>query len=152
MAQRGWAVTGVDFSSEAVIRGSALARAESTKVRWLVEDITSWSADEQFDLVTMLYLHLPAKQNRRMLDRAAEWVLPGGHLVVLGHDLSNLEAGAPGPLDPDVLYSTELLGSVSKSMRILRCEEVWRDLAVDPESAERSTGQAVDALLVAEAE
>jgi len=46
MAQRGWAVTGVDFSSEAVIRGSALARAESTKVRWLVEDITSWSADE----------------------------------------------------------------------------------------------------------
>lgn len=149
LARKGWSVTAVDFSSEAISRGQAAAASEDVQVRWLVDDALGWEPDEQFDLVSMLYLHLPAEQNRRMLQRAARWVAPGGHLFVLGHDLANLQTGAPGPREADRLYTTQLLTTVDASMRVLRCEQLSRDLATDSESAEVSTGHAIDTLLVA---
>lgn len=151
LARQDWSVTAVDFSAEAIGLARKHAHDEGVDVAWLVEDATTWSPDERFDLVTAMYLHLPEEANRRVLQRAATWVAPGGHLLILGHDRTNLETGAPGPTNPDVLYTPELLRSVVEPARILRCETVRRDLATDPETAGDGAGHALDTILVASA-
>jgi SAM-dependent methyltransferase len=149
LAQAGWEVTAVDFSAE----GIRLARQRAEKVgvaaTWLVADARSYAPDREFDLVIATYLHLSEAESRAVLSAAATWVAPGGHLLVLGHDKANLEAGAPGPSDPDVLYTPELLASCAVGLAIERCERLFRDAGSDPEGPDDSAATAVDTLLFA---
>ncbi|TFB91389.1 MULTISPECIES: bifunctional 2-polyprenyl-6-hydroxyphenol methylase/3-demethylubiquinol 3-O-methyltransferase UbiG [Cryobacterium] len=151
LAGRGWNVTGLDFSAEAIAQAGEHARAAGVDVTWLVADATTWQPEERFDLVTVMYLHLPEALFRTLLARALGWLAPGGHLLVLGHDRANIGAGGPGPGNPDILYTPELLASIVGPERVLRCETVSRDLATDPESPADTGGVALDTILVATA-
>ena len=159
LAGHGWTVTGVDFSAEAIGQAAGYGAAAGVSVDWQVGDATTWDpSGETFDLVTVMYLHLPEPALRAVLARAAAWLSPGGHLVVLGHDRANLETGAPGPGDPDILYTPELLRSSIDpaglgASRVVRCETIRRDLATDPEAPGDGAGAtfALDTLLIAEA-
>ena len=147
LATQGWSVTGVDFSAEAIGLARTHADDAGAEVTWLVADAVSWAPEERFDLVTMMYLHLPEADIRRVLARAAGWVAPGGHLLVVGHDRLNLGTGAPGPGNPDILYAPEILRSSVSDLDVLRCETVRRDLDTDPEGpdAPRTDGSRTDA-------
>ncbi|TFD78246.1 class I SAM-dependent methyltransferase [Cryobacterium fucosi] len=151
LAARSWSVTGLDFSAEAIAQAGEHARAAGVDVDWLVADATTWQPPERFDLVTVMYLHLPEVQFRSLLARALGWLAPGGHLLVLGHDRANIAAGGPGPGNPDILYTPELLSSIVGPERVVRCETVSRDLATDPESPADIRGAALDTILVATA-
>lgn len=151
LAREGWSVTALDFSAEAIGQARAHAQAAGVDVTWLVADATTWSSEDTFDLVTVMYLHLSEEALRSTLARAAQRVAPGGHLLVLGHDRANLGTGAPGPTNPDVLYTPDLLRSAAGPLRVLRCETLRRDLATDPESAGAGPGYALDTVLVASA-
>lgn len=159
LAGHGWTVTAVDFSAEAIGQAEAHAADAGVSVDWEVGDATTWDpAGETFDLVTVMYLHLPEAALRSVLARAAGWLSPGGHLVALGHDRANLETGAPGPTNPDILYTPELLRSSIDpaslgACRVVRCETVRRDLATDPEAPGDGAAAtfALDTLLIVEA-
>ena len=159
LAGHGWTVTAVDFSAEAIGQAGEHAAAAGVAVDWQVGDATTWDpAGETFDLVTVMYLHLPESALRVVLARAAAWLSPGGHLVVLGHDRANLETGAPGPTNRDILYTPVLLRSSVDpaslgASRVVRCETIRRDLATDPEAPGDGGGAtfALDTLLVVEA-
>ena len=60
-----------------------------------------------FDLVLVVYLHLVAEARRGVLRMAATAVAPGGRLLVVAHDSTNLTAGVGGPQDPRVLYTRQ---------------------------------------------
>jgi len=151
LAGRGWNVTGLDFSAEAIAQAAEHATASGVDVDWLVADATTWQPGERFDLVTVMYLHLPEALLRTLLTRALDWLAPGGHLLVLGHDRANIAAGGHGPGNPDILYTPELLSSIAGPEHILRCETVNRDMAADPESPADTGGVALDTILVATA-
>jgi hypothetical protein len=44
-----------------------------------------------------------------VLAGAAAALVPGGTLLVVGHDLTNLTEGVGGPTSPDVLYTPEAI-------------------------------------------
>ena len=136
LADRGWAVTAVDFSSVAVERGRA--RAGGANVDWQVADVTSYAPDETVGLVLVCYLHLPRQVMRRVLDHAASWVAPGGHLVVVGHAVRNLTDGVGGPQDRDRLQDEDMLAEAAQALVVERLEEVERTMP---------DGVAVDVLL-----
>lgn len=125
LAEQGWQVTAVDFSSVAVERGRA--RPGGHRVEWQVADITSYAPAEQFDLVLLCYLHLPRLLMTRVLEHAASWVAPGGHLVVVGHAVRNRSEGVGGPDDVDRLQDEELYAEAAQDLVIERLEEVERD-------------------------
>jgi SAM-dependent methyltransferase len=144
LAARGWRVRALDFSAVAIGKAWQRSAAEQVDIAWEVADVRAadfGTADH--DLTFVLYLHLPAAENRDVLMRAATSVRAGGHLVVLGHDLDNIAHGVGGPQDPDRLYSPELLAECARGLGIERCERVLRH--VDGE------GDAIDTLLVARA-
>lgn len=94
LAACGWRVTALDFSVVGLERGKARATELGVDVDWQVADATIVELGQQLcDLVLVLYLHLPRTQLPGVLSRAAASVVPGGRLLVLGHDQDNLEHG-----------------------------------------------------------
>lgn len=104
LAERGWAVTGVDFSGVALDKGRQLAERRGVAVDWVEADVV---ADDlpagPFELVALCYLHLPAADRAAVTRRAASTVAPGGSLVMVAHARANLDRGFGGPQDPALL-------------------------------------------------
>jgi ubiquinone/menaquinone biosynthesis C-methylase UbiE len=143
LAERGWRVTAVDFSSVALGRARELASARQVAVEWIEADVLAWTPPARhYDLVTMLYLQLPTAERRVALRRAAESVRPGGTLLVVGHDLLNLTEGWAGPSQPDVLFTPDDIVAELAEFEVAKAERVRRRLE-DNEGIH----EAIDALI-----
>ena len=60
LAERGFEVTGVDFSDVALERARRIAAGRGVEVEWTHADVTEYEPPlRAFDLVVVLYLHLP---------------------------------------------------------------------------------------------
>lgn len=146
LAARGWSVTAVDFSEAAL----DLARSHAIGgIEWVHSDVSTWEPGRRFGLITMTYLQLPAEPLKALVARVADWLEPGGTLLVISHDLDNLAAGAPGPRDPAVLHTPELLREAAVGLRVVTAEQYRRDTGADPEHPGESAGEAIDTVLVA---
>jgi SAM-dependent methyltransferase len=143
LAARGWRVTAVDFSEVALEQARALAAARGVEVEWVAADVLDWQpAAEAFDLVVVLYLQLPPNERRAALAAAASAVAPGGTLLVVGHDLQNLNGGHGGPKDPRVLFTPEQVAAELPGLEIEKGERVLRPVETDDGQV-----QAIDALV-----
>ncbi len=141
LAERGWDVTGVDFSDVAL----GLARKQRPDVDWVLADLREYEPERgAFDLVLVLFVHLPPDERRALLSGAADALAPGGIAVVLGHDVENLGTGAPGPSRPEVLYTPEDTARELAGLEIVKAGTVTRRVATDDGEVE-----AVDTLVVA---
>jgi SAM-dependent methyltransferase len=114
LATNGWQVRAVDFSQVGVDKARTLAARLSRSVRnrivWQCADVADFEAASitgPFELILMVFLHLPAGRRRRVLVQAAERLSPGGTLLVLGHDTINLTEGFGGPQDPAILFTPD---------------------------------------------
>jgi len=140
LAQRGWRVTGLDFSSVAIERARVRAAEEGLDASFETADLREWRPDGRADLVCLLYLHLVHEEIAPIMARAAEAVAGGGTLFVIGHHVDNLDHGTGGPQASEVLYTQDDLTAWCP-LEIVRAERVTRQAA--------SGGTAIDALLVA---
>ncbi|SFS09947.1 Methyltransferase domain-containing protein [Agrococcus baldri] len=84
LASRGWRVTGADISAEALQRAQARAEGAGAELTWLEADLGRWQPEAPFDLVTTFYAH-PDIPQLDFYARIAEWVAPGGTLLIVGH-------------------------------------------------------------------
>jgi SAM-dependent methyltransferase len=127
LAERGWRVTGVDFSGVALgtARPGRIARVE---VEWVDSDVTGWTPPRAFDLVCTLYLQLPAPRRRAVLRRAVDALRPGGTLLVVGHDLLNMTEGWGGPTMPDVLFTPDDIAAEVGDLQVEKAERVRRSV------------------------
>lgn len=84
LASRGWRVTGADISTEALQRAQARAEGAGAELTWVEADLGRWEPEEPFDLVATFYAH-PDIPQLDFSARIAEWVAPGGTLLIVGH-------------------------------------------------------------------
>lgn len=119
LARRGWQVTAVDFSSVAVENGRRMAEQEGVSIVWYLADLADYLPEQEaFDLVCLFYLHVPRELFRKILIKAAGALRPGGTLLVVGHDLSNLTEGFGGPRNPEVLYTPRDVAEILDFMEV----------------------------------
>ncbi len=143
LAEQGWTVTGADFSDVALENARGLAAERGVEVDWVQADVREWEPPAgAFDLVAVLYLQIPAEERRPVLARAAGAVAPGGTLLVVGHDLQNLNGGYGGPKDPRVLFTPDEVAADLPGREIEKAERVLR-----PVETEDGEAQAIDALV-----
>ncbi|TLG03314.1 class I SAM-dependent methyltransferase [Nocardia cyriacigeorgica] len=114
LATHGWRVHAVDFSQVGIDKGRTVATRLSRSVRerltWQCADLTdveSTGLTGPYELVLMVFLHLPAAQRRPLVRQVARLLSPGGTLLVLGHDSTNLTDGYGGPQDPQILFTPD---------------------------------------------
>ena len=144
LAEQGWQVTGVDFSEVALTKAARLAEERGVAVDWVLADLYEHVPPARaFDLVAVLYLHLPAPERKRALGHAADAVAPGGHALIVGHDLSNIEDGHGGPQDPAILFTPDDVAAELTGLSVERAQRVRRPVG--------SAGgvEAIDALVLA---
>jgi SAM-dependent methyltransferase len=127
LAEQGWTVLGADFSDVALDNARRLAAERGVEVEWAQADVREWAPPARaFDLVVVLYLHIPAAERGPAHARAAEAVAPGGTLLVVGHHLENLEGGYGGPQDPRVLFTPDEVAADLDGLEMVKAERVLR--------------------------
>jgi SAM-dependent methyltransferase len=110
LAAQGWQVTAVDWSGVGLANGKDKADRTGVAVDWQQRNLLDWTPPpEAFDLVVIVYLHLPPAERGPVYAGAAAAVARGGRIVVVGHDRLNATEGLGGP-DPDRLFTAAELG------------------------------------------
>ena len=138
LASRGWSATAVDFSQVALDKGARLA--EDLDVTWVCADATAWTPTEPVDLVVVAYLQVPAEDRRRAVRNAVTMLRPGGTLLLVAHDSTNIAEGTGGPQDPTVLMTAdEVVADLDGiDVEVLRAERVAREVTTeDPHGGEQ---------------
>jgi SAM-dependent methyltransferase len=132
LAEQGWQVTAVDFSAAGMEKGQRRAKAQGLEVDWVLEDVLHFEPEpDSFDLVLWSYLHLPEHGRRVVLAKAREAVAPGGTLLFVAHDLSNLEHGHGGPQSAEVLCTPEDVVADLHGFDIIKAQVVAREVEED---------------------
>ncbi len=143
LAERGWKVTGVDFSEVGLAKARALAEERGVEVEWVLADLRSFVPPPgSFDLVLIAYVQLPPAERTAVLHRAGEALRPGGTLLVVAHDLANLTEGVGGPQNPEVLYTPQDVAADLAGLRVERADRVRR-----PVETPQGPREAVDTLV-----
>ena len=145
LAERGWRVTGVDFSEVGLEKAKALAQTRGVDPDWIAADLLEYQPEPAaFDLVIVFYLQVPRSDRSRIVARAADAVASGGTFLLVAHDSANIEHGHGGPQVPAVLYTSEdVVSDLSGSgLEIERAERVER-----PVETEDGVKIALDALV-----
>jgi SAM-dependent methyltransferase len=117
LARQGWQVTGSDISSVALQRAAARAAEAGPqiagRITWRHADLIAESHGAgpavlepgRYDLISAQFLHLPAEPRGALIRALAAAIAPGGTLLIVGHDPSDLQTTVPRPPDP-ALFST----------------------------------------------
>jgi SAM-dependent methyltransferase len=144
LAGLGWSVTAVDFS--AIALGKGIRAAESigddrvNRITWVEADLLEYESEPgTYELTMLIYLHLPAEQRHQVLRHAVESLAPGGLLLVVGHDTTNLSDGVGGPQEASVLFTPEDivadLATSGTTVRVEKAERVLRPVQGEPRPA-----------------
>lgn len=128
LASQGWQATGVDLSGTAIERARADASAHGlteSQANFIAADLTEWTTDRLYDLVTLSFFQAPFEFPRTaILRKAAELVAPGGRLLALSHAAAPSWAPKFGhdiPLFPTPQAELEALG-LDETWVVLRAE------------------------------
>lgn len=111
LAQRGWSVTGLDFSQAGLDRAAAAATdaGVSDRTTWEQGDIRTWRPTATYDLISCHFMHLLDGGMGDVVPRLADALSPGGTLLVVGHHPDDLHAGVRRPSAPGILFTPDHL-------------------------------------------
>lgn len=112
LADQGWRVVAVDFAPACLERGRSRQRdieardGSTLAIEWQCDDVTTRALPSSaYDLVLLSYVQLEEYDRREVVRSCAQAVAPGGTLLVVGHDATNIAEGHGGPMDPAVLFT-----------------------------------------------
>lgn len=134
LAQRGWQVTAVDFSSAGLAKARRLAAERDVQIETVTADVVGYRPEAaSYDLVLVTYLQLHTDVLAPVLATAAGALAPGGTVLLVGHDRANLADGVGGPQDPTVLHTVDEITAALTGLRVVRAEQIRRPVQVDGE-------------------
>jgi SAM-dependent methyltransferase len=126
LAEKGWEVTGVDFSAVGLAKARRIAESRGVTVDWVAADVLDYTPAGKFELVLIAYLQLPMRELATVLRHACAALAPGGTLLMIGHDLDNLTHGVGGPQDPGVLYTASAVAAELGDLEVVSAGQVQR--------------------------
>jgi SAM-dependent methyltransferase len=135
LAQQGLAVSAIDLSAVALERARARAAARGVALQTVCADLLEWDwPQEAFDLVTLIFLHLPAAQKQRLHRLIAAALKPGGHVLLEAFHRDQAGCASGGPTDPDLLYTLEAIEQDFAAFEMLKLARVETDVVLDGKS------------------
>ena len=115
-----------------------------------LDDRADWLEDNPDELlVVVAYLQVPPDERRTAARNAVRMLRPGGTLLWVAHDSTNLDQGTGGPQDPAVLMTAEdVVADVEDlGVEVERADRVERVVPVADEHGGEEDRTAYDCLV-----
>lgn len=139
LARHGWRTLGIDCSLVALKYAKTLGTRQGVDISLICGDVAMGNIPSaSFDLVCVLYVHLPRQLRLRFWDAAKHAVSAGGHVVVVGFESDGELRAGEGPADVSLLINQDELLSEFRDYRIRRLSRVRS--AIDQERPHSSSG------------
>jgi SAM-dependent methyltransferase len=147
-ASKGWKVDAFDFSAVARDKALALAERKGVKIHYDLLAIDQFRADQQYDAVALIYVHMPPELRVRFHQEILKAIKPGGFLLLEAFSKEQLELESGGPREAAMLYDAPSLCKDFQSLHMMTCHQ--KDLELDegtfhkgPANVLRLTGQKI---------
>ncbi|MGM0589603.1 MAG: class I SAM-dependent methyltransferase [Bacteroidota bacterium] len=122
-AAQGWIVEAFDYSTEAKRKAEAFAADKEVEIHYYNARMEEVDLDKAtYDLIALIYAHLPSSIRRDVHHKLIDALKPGGHLIMEVFSKKQLQYQSGGPKNDDLLYSTELLAADFSDLKIIQNE------------------------------
>lgn len=119
LASLGLDVLAVDQSDVGMAKAGRLAKERGLALRTQAADLREFDAEpESFDVVSSIFVHLPADLRAAVHANIVRWLKPGGVFVLEAYSPDQLARGTGGPKDPTMLAALPVLLHELKGLRI----------------------------------
>lgn len=115
LAQRGWRVTGVDWSEQAVFLAERAAFTAQVNARFEIADAASWRGTGQFDLVISTFALPSGGHAARVIRNSRRLLAPGGTLLIAEWDQSMFQIWDASPC---TLHDSEAIVAMLPDLHI----------------------------------
>lgn len=110
LASRGLNVLAIDQSAVGMQKAQRLAQERSLMLRTQAVDLQDFDAEHNaFDVVSSIFVHLPATLRAAVHHRVASWLKPGGVFLLEAYAPDQIKRGTGGPQEPSLLASLEAI-------------------------------------------
>jgi SAM-dependent methyltransferase len=129
LAERGFAVTGVDASAVGLSKARALAEERGVAITTVVDDLSHHDlGDARWDGIVSIWCHVPPPLRASLHARITRALAPGGVLVLEHYHPRQTTYGTGGPPDPSLLVTLEELRRDFSSLEELHGVETEREV------------------------
>lgn len=119
LASRGLQVLAVDQSEVGMQKAQRLAQERGLTLRTQAVDLQDFDAEHSsFDIISSIFVHLPADLRAAVHQRIGIWLKPGGLLVLEAYAPDQIARGTGGPKDPARLASLDVILSELRGLEI----------------------------------
>ena len=119
LAFRGLDVLAVDQSEVGMHKAQCLAQERGLTLRAQAVDLQDFDAEhDSFDVISSIFVHLPATLRAAVHKRVGAWLKPGGVFLLEAYAPNQIARGTGGPKDPSLLASLEVILSELDGLEI----------------------------------
>lgn len=131
-AKLGWNVTAFDYSESAQEKAVRLAVLNNVDINYYTIDVESFGLTEKYDLIAIIYLHLPPTLRSDFHKKLNAFLNPGGRIILECFSKEQLGNKSGGPKNEKLLYSLEDIKSDFSDYHIEMLEKTETDLNEGP--------------------
>ena len=127
-ALKNWKVTAFDFSQAARDKAIALCREYGVEVDYQISSIEDFQTRESFDVIALIFLHLPQQNRHQMHRKLISFLKPGGYFLMEAFSKKQIHYNTGGPKNLDLLYQRQDLMEDIPDLELLHLKEKQRDV------------------------
>jgi 2-polyprenyl-3-methyl-5-hydroxy-6-metoxy-1,4-benzoquinol methylase len=129
LASNGFDVSSVDLSEAGKSKALKLAGKKGVAIDYDIADLNDYDMGvAKWDGIISIFSHTPSAVRRRVLSAVKQALKPGGIFLLEGYNAGQLKYGTGGPKDEDMLFSLDELKTAFSDCKILRAENLVRDV------------------------
>ena len=106
-AKLGWKTFAFDYSVTAKEKALSLATKEKVNIHYFNSDVEEFETIEKFDVIAVIYFHLPEKTRLSFHKKLKQFLKPNGMVILECFSKNQLQNNSGGPKNLDLLYSLE---------------------------------------------
>ncbi|MDA3953442.1 MAG: SAM-dependent methyltransferase [Bacteroidales bacterium] len=122
-AIHGWDVTAYDYSDSAKNKALSFAIENNVQINYLNSTVETFSSKDKFDLISIIYLHLPPIIRHTFHAGLSKYLNPNGKILMECFSKLQFANKSGGPKNMDLLYSLKDIQNDFKNHNIELLEQ-----------------------------
>ena len=128
-ASHGWKVDAIDQSRNGANKALRLARDNNLTINYEVGSIETIKLNkETYDVVAIVFVHLPPSLRTEVHSKLIESLKPGGRVILEAFHRAQLGRSTGGPQSEAMLYTAPMLLNDFKTLKVFQMQEIETEL------------------------